>query len=85
MREVSHHGVHIDTCTQCRGVWLDRGELEKIGAALGGTPGSQAATPASEQYAMRPIPRRRDYDDDDDDRRHGGYPQKKRGFLDFFD
>jgi uncharacterized protein len=23
-------GVEIDTCPSCRGVWLDRGELEKI-------------------------------------------------------
>lgn len=27
MKEVSKGGVLIDTCTQCRGVWLDRGEL----------------------------------------------------------
>lgn len=24
------NGVEIDYCPQCRGVWLDRGELEKI-------------------------------------------------------
>ena len=23
-------GVEIDYCPQCRGVWLDRGELDKI-------------------------------------------------------
>ena len=23
-------GIEIDFCTQCRGVWLDRGELDKI-------------------------------------------------------
>lgn len=23
-------GVEIDYCPQCRGIWLDRGELEKI-------------------------------------------------------
>ena len=23
-------GVEIDVCTRCRGVWLDRGELDKI-------------------------------------------------------
>ena len=28
---VSHRqGVEIDTCPECRGVWLDRGELDKI-------------------------------------------------------
>ncbi|HWP60665.1 MAG TPA: zf-TFIIB domain-containing protein [Candidatus Acidoferrales bacterium] len=24
------HGVEIDYCPRCRGVWLDRGELDKI-------------------------------------------------------
>lgn len=27
---VMHHGVEIDACTSCGGVWLDQGELEKI-------------------------------------------------------
>ena len=26
----SRDGVEIDFCPQCRGVWLDRGELDKI-------------------------------------------------------
>lgn len=24
------HGIEIDYCPQCRGIWLDRGELDKI-------------------------------------------------------
>ena len=24
------HGVEIDSCPKCRGVWLDRGELDKF-------------------------------------------------------
>lgn len=50
-------GVEIDYCPQCRGVWLDRGELDKIidrvageqsaaGApAAGGAPGPVPGTP----------------------------------------
>ena len=30
MRIADRDGVEIDYCPQCRGVWLDRGELEKI-------------------------------------------------------
>lgn len=30
LRESSRDGVLVDTCETCRGVWLDRGELEKI-------------------------------------------------------
>ena len=36
MREVNRQGILIDTCTQCRGVWLDRGELDKIVEREGG-------------------------------------------------
>lgn len=30
MREVEKEGVLIDVCPSCKGVWLDRGELEKL-------------------------------------------------------
>jgi hypothetical protein len=30
MRKAEQEGIEIDYCPQCRGVWLDRGELEKI-------------------------------------------------------
>ncbi len=30
MVELERSGVRIDACRNCRGVWLDRGELERI-------------------------------------------------------
>ncbi|AOZ92597.1 zf-TFIIB domain-containing protein [Paenibacillus crassostreae] len=30
MREVDKNGVHIDVCPDCKGVWLDRGELDRL-------------------------------------------------------
>ena len=30
LRMTERQGVEIDYCPQCRGVWLDRGELDKI-------------------------------------------------------
>jgi Zn-finger nucleic acid-binding protein len=30
LRMSERNGVEIDFCPQCRGVWLDRGELDKI-------------------------------------------------------
>ena len=30
MNEVARDGVLIDVCPKCRGVWLDRGELDKL-------------------------------------------------------
>lgn len=29
-KEVAKDGVLIDVCTECRGAWLDRGELDKL-------------------------------------------------------
>lgn len=30
LKEVPRYGVIIDVCPDCRGVWLDKGELDKI-------------------------------------------------------
>lgn len=56
-------GIEIDYCPKCRGVWLDRGELDKI------IERSQAAeAPVAPRREPKRDDRRRDYDDDD---RHG--------------
>lgn len=48
-------GVEIDYCPTCRGVWLDRGELDKIleRAARESAPAAPAA-PAAPTYGGRP-------------------------------
>jgi len=30
MNQYNKNGIIIDTCPHCQGIWLDRGELEKI-------------------------------------------------------
>ena len=46
-------GVEIDYCPQCRGVWLDRGELDKI--IERNTPPAPEAAPGRERgYDDRP-------------------------------
>lgn len=30
LQRAQRQGVQIDYCSQCRGIWLDRGELEKL-------------------------------------------------------
>ncbi len=30
LKVIERFGVQVDVCSQCRGVWLDRGELDKI-------------------------------------------------------
>ena len=42
-------GIEIDYCPTCRGVWLDRGELDKILERSLGQPAPQAAPQASPQ------------------------------------
>lgn len=78
MLMAERQAVEIDYCPQCRGIWLDRGELEKI------IDRTQEVSRQSSLLEGRP------YDDDDqDDHRHLG-PQgnrnRRRGFLgDIFD
>jgi len=72
-------GVEIDYCPKCRGVWLDRGELDKIieraGVAMAPPP-----PPVSHAAPRHPAPPPRYRHDDDDDYRHG-YKKKKKSFL----
>lgn len=52
LRSSDRQGIEIDVCPRCRGVWLDRGELDKLLER-------EAAPP-------RRSDDRRDFDDDDD-------------------
>lgn len=92
-REVLREGILIDVCTQCRGVWLDRGELDKLLELARG--GDEAAPAPQEQRAYRdnppppqPQPQYRQpelryseppryRDDDDDYRRREHYAKDK--------
>ncbi len=44
-------GIEIDYCPTCRGVWLDRGELDKIIDRSLTQPPAPAAPPAAPSYA----------------------------------
>ena len=90
-------GVEIDYCPQCRGVWLDRGELDKIidRVAAGGPAAPMAPSAPAPPAGMAPPPLYRNYEPRreqprSDDRSHGkGYdrdydrrkPKKKEGWL----
>ena len=51
-------GIEIDYCPQCRGVWLDRGELDKIIERAASEQGAWANPPAQPQSAPAPALRR---------------------------
>ncbi|HLO98153.1 MAG TPA: zf-TFIIB domain-containing protein [Fimbriimonas sp.] len=82
-------GVEIDYCPACRGVWLDRGELDKIiERSLTYNPQAAApvAAPVDNRRPSKPYKRDDDDDDDDDDYRPDYKRKKNRGFLgDIFD
>lgn len=63
LREVNRRGVQIDICPECKGVWLDRGELEKL----------MEVSEQEELAYERGSRSRRDDDYDDDDRRGGRF------------
>jgi Zn-finger nucleic acid-binding protein len=86
-------GVEIDYCPKCRGVWLDRGELDKIiDRAMVQAPSAAPvpAPPASGAgHAPPPPPREMRevrYRDDDDDRDRYHRKKRRESFLgDLFD
>lgn len=72
-------GVEIDYCPQCRGVWLDRGELDKILDRAGRE--SSAPAERREERSYRPPGPRVD-DDGRDDKR---YRKRESWWSDIFD
>ena len=89
-------GVEIDYCPECRGVWLDRGELDKIldraekefapPAPPVAAPAQQYADPRTRapQSGDRDSDRDRDrshYDRDRSDNRDGYRSKKKDNWL----
>ena len=46
-------GIEIDYCPQCRGIWLDRGELDKIIERSGSEPQNNFQ-PNQESYGNHP-------------------------------
>jgi Zn-finger nucleic acid-binding protein len=84
-------GVEIDYCPQCRGVWLDRGELDKLidrSAQYENRRSPAAAAPQQQQPPQQPNYQQRHPDFVDSDFRHGsghGHYRKKSWLSDFFD
>jgi Zn-finger nucleic acid-binding protein len=83
LRRLDRSGVQVDACPTCRGVWLDRGELDKI---------LQQESAGMEDFEREIRGSSRDERDRESNRHgdHGGYGKKKKKrssilgeFLDF--
>jgi Zn-finger nucleic acid-binding protein len=59
LRMADRQGIEIDYCPQCRGVWLDRGELDKIIERT-----QSIAAPVSAQDYTPEVPRSSAYRDE---------------------
>lgn len=69
-------GVEIDYCPQCRGVWLDRGELDKLV--------DRAAVPVPARSAAASS--QPDFVDSDYRGAQGHHPRRKKSWMsDIFD
>jgi Zn-finger nucleic acid-binding protein len=85
LQMTDRQGIEIDYCPKCRGVWLDRGELDKII--------ERSASPEQPRYESQPRGREDHYSDRErnyssDRERHYSkdYRKKRGGFLgDLFD
>jgi Zn-finger nucleic acid-binding protein len=82
-------GIEIDYCPKCRGVWLDRGELDKL---IERGDRDDDDDDRRRDFDRRDDDRRREFDRRDDDRwqdrdRDRDYapsqyrPKRKKGFL----
>jgi Zn-finger nucleic acid-binding protein len=80
MTSVQRSVVEFDMCPTCRGVWLDRGELEKLMSL-----DREAVTPAqsgkSDVYDSPQTYRPRF----EDDHRRSGFDSRKRKRFDLFE
>lgn len=74
---VDRDGVEIDYCPHCRGVWLDRGELDKI---------LERAAMGTSRSTVRQQPRYEEWHEEDYERKHPRKRKRLKSFLeDLFD
>ncbi|WP_312599244.1 zf-TFIIB domain-containing protein [Brevundimonas sp.] len=91
MQTLERNGVQFDMCPACRGVWLDRGELEKLMSAAveeGRAAAQSAPAPAPQAYAPQGQPWGQSALYRDERHRDGDYRHKKKkrdSIFDIFD
>ena len=85
MRTYERNGIHVDQCTECRGVFLDRGELEHLialEAAQSAPAAPQPQQPSYEQPSYQQPSYQQGYPQQGYQQGYGGKPyKKKKSFL----
>jgi uncharacterized protein len=72
------NGIEIDYCPQCRGVWLDRGELDKIIDRADSGSGQPPLTQAQQYPTPQPGYAPQTYDRRPAQQQGYGQPAKKK-------
>lgn len=91
MRQYERGGVVVDQCGECRGIFLDRGELEHLVTAESQWSGAPApAAYDDRRYEQRPFDddrrhEQRSYDDDHGHRPYGDKHRQKKKRKSFFE
>ena len=78
LQMTERQGIEIDYCPQCRGVWLDRGELDKIIERAGSQPSPQ---PSPREYPEKNDYQRENRHQDDKHQEYGHKGHKRKSFL----
>ncbi len=83
LQMTERQGIEIDYCPRCRGVWLDRGELDKIidRAAPQQTEPQQTAPQQPAPSFIPPQPQPSGYPQQGYDPRHQHRHHKRKGLL----
>lgn len=81
LREIPKYGVLLDICPGCRGVWLDRGELEKVVSLAREFHNDYEHHSEHDDCYREHRPEKHYYD------KHHSYPKhkKKRGIFELFE
>lgn len=77
MRQINRYGIEIDVCPTTGGIWLDKGELEKLMALLKEEAMNDQPASYREHHERQGV--RRHHDDDDDDRYERSYKPDYKG------
>lgn len=72
-------GIEVDHCPRCQGIWLDRGELEKLLDLVEARSPEPRITTPEERTQRIPDPLPHDRRDDGVDYRRGSRKRKRKG------
>ena len=92
MMQVMKHGLTIDTCSMCGGIWLDKGELGELMARVTQAESSldqelSRVQPPRQEYARPSYQEgdRRYHDQHDEQDHYDKHKHRKRSLWDIFD